>query len=220
MGIGLMLDWAVEFGTAVVSVEYRTAPEDPDPAPIEDCYAGLVWTAEHASELGLDPGRVVAVGSSAGGGLVAGVALMARDNKGPALLGQMLMSPMLDDRNLTPSSNMLIGDGTWDRTSNDTCWEALLGDRHGGPDVSIYAAPSRAGDLSGLPPTFIDVGSVDLFRDEDIEFANNIWLAGGPAELHVWPGGFHGFDELAPQAPLSQAALRARGAWLQRLLAP
>jgi acetyl esterase/lipase len=220
MGIELMLDWAVEFGTAVISVEYRVAPEHPDPAPIEDCYAGLVWTSEHACELGLDPLRLVLAGSSAGGGLAAGVSFLARDNAGPPLLGQLLMCPMLDDRNLTPSSTMLDGEGTWDRTSNDTSWEGLLGDRRGGPDVSIYAAPSRATDLSGLPPTFIDVGTVEIFRDEDVDFARAIWLAGGSAELHVWPGGFHGFEEFAPQATLSQACITARAAWLRRLLAP
>nr|MDT0658572.1 alpha/beta hydrolase [Micromonospora sp. DSM 115978] len=217
-GLPAMLDWAQELGLVVVSVEYRLAPEHPDPAPVQDCYAGLVWTAEHAEELGIDPDRILIAGGSAGGGLAAGVALMARDLGGPALIGQVLICPMIDDRNDTPSSLQMAGLGVWDRTSNDTGWTALLGDRRGGPDVSPYAAPARATDLTGLPPAFIDVGSAETFRDEDVSYATRIWQAGGRAELHVWPGGFHGFDGLAPQAALSQEAQAARLRWLRRLL--
>jgi acetyl esterase/lipase len=219
-GIDPVLDWAQAFGAVVVSVEYRLAPEHPDPAPVEDCYAGLVWTAAHAGELGVDPGRILIAGASAGGGLAAGVALIARDRGGPALIGQMLMCPMLDDRNETPSSHELNGEGIWDRTSNLTGWSALLGDRRGGPAVSPYAAPARATDLSGLPPAFVDVGSVEIFRDEDIAYANRICQAGGQAELHVWPGGFHGFDLIVPRAALSRAARAARNGWVGRLLRP
>ncbi|WP_119731376.1 alpha/beta hydrolase [Thermomonospora amylolytica] len=217
-GLDEMLDWAQEFGCAVVSVEYRLAPEHPHPAPVEDCYAGLVWTAEHAAELGIDPERIVVAGSSAGGGLAAALALMARDRGGPALLGQVLLSPMLDDRNDTVSSHQMAGLGIWDRTANDTGWTALLGDARGGPEVSPYAAPARAEDLSGLPPAFIDVGSAETFRDEDVTYATRIWQAGGRAELHVWPGGFHGFDQMAPHTALSQEARAARLRWLGRLL--
>src|SRR5689334_12990541 len=110
----------------------------------------------------------------------------------------MLIYPMLDDRNDTASAWQMAGRGIWDRTANDTGWTALLGAARGGPDVSPYAAPARASDLSGLPPAFIDVGSAETFRDEDIAYANRIWLAGGQAELHVWPGCFHGFDGMAP----------------------
>ncbi|WP_326731634.1 alpha/beta hydrolase [Streptomyces phaeochromogenes] len=216
--VGDLLDWALEFGAVVVSVEYRLAPEHPDPAPIEDCYAGLVWTAEHAIELGIDPERLLIAGTSAGGGLAAGTALMARDRGGPALFGQLLMQPMLDDRMRTHSSLMLDGEATWDSTSNRTGWTALLGDRRGGPDVSVYAAPGRATDLSGLPPAFIDIGSVDTFRDEAVAYAGGIWQAGGSAELHVWPGGYHGFNVLAPQAALSKATHLARTDWLRRTL--
>ncbi|WP_326731616.1 alpha/beta hydrolase [Streptomyces phaeochromogenes] len=217
-GIEPYLDWAVEFGLIVVSVEYRLAPEHPDPAPVEDCYAGLLWTAEHAEELGIDPARLLISGASAGGGLAAGVALMARDRVGPTLAGQLLVCPMIDDRNETPSSFMLEGEGVWDRTSNLTGWNALLGDRRGGPDVSTYAAPARETDLSGLPPAFIDVGEVEVFRDEAVDYAGRIWRAGGSAELHIWPGGVHGFDTIFPQAAVSQAAQSARTDWLHRLL--
>ncbi|MCE0767729.1 alpha/beta hydrolase [Pseudonocardia kujensis] len=218
-GVDTVLDWAVDSGAVVVSVEYRLAPENPDPAPIEDCYAGLLWTHEHAAEIQGDPDRIVVVGTSAGGGLAAGVSLLARDRGGPRLLGQLLMCPMLDDRFITPSSQELHGDGIWDATSNTTGWNALLGERRGGDDVSIYAAPARATDLTGLPPAFIDVGSVETFRDEDIDYAARLLQAGVPCELHVWPGGFHGFVGMAPDASLSQSASSTRGAWVRRLLA-
>jgi len=217
-GVLKVLEWAEELQLAVVSVEYRLAPETPHPGPVEDCYAGLVWTAKHAEELGIDPDRIVIAGISAGGGLAAAVTLMARDRGGPALAGQMLMCPMLDDRNDTPSVRQMTGLGVWDHTSNQTGWTALLGPARGGPDVSPYAAPARAGDLSGLPPAFIDVGSAETFRDEDVTYASRIWQAGGVAELHVWPGGFHGFTGMAPQAALSLEALAAQLSWLRRLL--
>ncbi len=217
-GLPLMMDWAEELHLAVVSVEYRLAPETPHPGPVEDCYAGLSWTAEHADELGIDPDRIVTVGISAGGGLAAAVALMARDRGGPALAGQMLMCSMLDDRNDTPSARQMAGLGVWDHTSNETGWTALLGAARGGPDVSPYAAPARAGDVSGLPPAFIDVGSAETYRDEDVTYASRIWQAGGVAELHVWPGGFHGVTGLAPLAAVSQAAPAAQLNWLRHLL--
>jgi acetyl esterase/lipase len=219
LGVTEMLDWAQELGLAVVSVEYRLAPEHPHPAPVEDCYAGLVWTASHADELGVDPDRILVVGASAGGGLAAAVALLARDRGGPVLFGQMLIYPMLDDRNDTPSAVQMAGLGIWDRTANETGWTALLGDERGGPNVSPYAAPARATDLSGLPSAFIDVGSAETFRDEDVAYASHIWQAGGKAELHVWPGAFHGFDGLSPQAAISQHARAARQNWLHRLFA-
>jgi len=215
-----MLDLAAPLGMAVVSVEYRLAPETPHPGPVEDCYAGLVWVAAHADELGIDPGRIVVGGMSAGGGLAAATTLLARDRGGPAILAQMLLSPMLDDRNDSPSARQMRGLGIWDRSSNETGWNALLGDDvRGGPDVSPYAAPARAADLSGLPPAFIDVGSAETFRDEDVAQASRMWQAGGRVELHVWPGGFHGFDVVAPGAVISQDAVAARAAWLRRQLA-
>ncbi|MBM2616211.1 alpha/beta hydrolase [Actinoplanes sp. LDG1-06] len=216
-GLVEMIDLAEPLGMAVVSVEYRLAPETPHPGPVADCYAGLVWTSAHAAELNIDPRRIVVAGASAGGGLTAGVTLMARDHDGPAVVAQMLLSPMLDDRNDTPSARQMRGLGIWDRSSNETGWNALLGDGvRGGPDVSPYAAPARAENLSGLPPTFVDVGSAETFRDEDVAYASRIWQAGGRVELHVWPGGFHGFDVVAPDAAISRDAIAARVAWLRR----
>ena len=214
--LGDVLELAEVAGAAVVSVEYRLAPEAPHPGPVEDCYAGLSWTARAR---GIDPERIVLIGSSAGGGIAAALALMARDRHGPALAGQLLMCPMLDDRNDSPSVLQMAALRTWNRADNELGWTTLLGDARGGPDVSPYAAPARATDLSGLPPAFIDVGSADSFRDEDLDYASRIWLAGGVAELHVWPGGYHGSDGLAPHAALSKAAAAARAQWLARLLA-
>lgn len=217
-GAAALFDWIVQYNAVAVSVEYRLAPEFPDPYPVEDCYAGLLWTAENATSLGIDPDRLLIVGGSAGGGLAAGVALLARDRSGPALCGQLLMYPMIDDRDETVSTVQIDGVGVWDRGSNVTGWDALLGERRGTADVSIYAAPARARDLSGLPPAFIDCGSAEVFRDEDVAYASTIWACGGEAELHVWPGGFHAFEGFAPQAALSRAMIAARNDWVRRIL--
>jgi acetyl esterase/lipase len=216
-----LLVGAVEkLGMAIVSVEYRLAPEHPDPAPIEDCYAGLVWTAAHASDYGIDGNRIAVGGPSAGGGLAAGTALLARDRGGPQLAFQLLLEPMLDDRSLTPSSTQYDGNTVWDRKANAQGWSSLLGDRVGGASVSPYAAPARATDLSGLPPTFIDVGEVETFRDECIEYACRLFAAGIPTELHVYPGAFHGFDLMAPDSAIGRVAWNLRWAAVARALKP
>ncbi|MFF1561690.1 alpha/beta hydrolase [Streptomyces sp. NPDC058279] len=214
----LLREWALPLGLAVVSVAYRLAPRTRYPGQLEDCYAGLCWASEHAAALGVDADRVVIGGKSAGGGLAAALALFARDRGGPRAIGQLLLCPMLDDRNDSFSAHQMAGVDLWDRTSNATAWQAVLGDRYGAPDVPPYAAPARATDLSGLPPAYIDVGSAETFRDEDVAYAQAIWRAGGRAELHVWPGGFHGFDTFAPEAALSRDAREARTRWLRRVL--
>ncbi len=217
-GVDLALEWVQFFNGVAVSVEYRLAPEHPDPAPIHDCYAGLVWTAALAGELGFDPGRLIVAGGSAGGGLAAGTALMARDNGGPALAAQILATPMLDDRNETISSYQIDGIGVWDRGCNEVGWNALLGDRRKTDQVSMYAAPARATDLSGLPPTYVDCGSAEVFRDEDVAYASAIWAAGGIAELHIWAGGYHAFEAIVPQAAVSVAAHETRMQFVARIL--
>lgn len=216
--LGEALDWVERLGVVLVSVEYRLAPEHPDPAPVEDCYAGLLWLFDQAAALGVDPERIVVAGSSAGGGLAAGTALLARDRSGPAPLGQVLVYPMLDERNDSVSARQFAGLGVWDRGSNDTGWTALLGDRRGTDAVTPYASPARAASLSGLPQTYIDVGSTETFRDEAVAYASRLWRDGVQAELHVWPGVFHGFDGMLPDAPVSIAARRARREWLERVL--
>ena len=202
-------------GAVVVSVEYRLAPEHPHPAPVEDCYAGLVWTASHAAELGIDPQRLALYGGSAGGGLVLGCALLARDRGGPALKFMMPIYPMIDDRNETPSSQEITDVGIWDRAGNIEAWAWYLG----GKPADQYAAPARAQDVSGLPPAFIDVGTVDLFRDEDIAFAQRLMQAGVPTELVVNPGSYHASEVFAPEAALSQRIWARRVEALRRALA-
>ncbi|WP_123733229.1 alpha/beta hydrolase [Rathayibacter sp. PhB152] len=211
-------DWLLTHDVVLVTVDYRLAPEHPDPYPVEDCYAGLVWTAEHADALGVDPDRIVLVGQSAGGGLAAGTALLARDRRGPSVLAQILISPMLDDSDSTVSTRQIDGIGVAGRAMTRFGWDAYLGARRGGEDVSVYAAPARAGDLSGLPQAYLDCGSAEVFRDETVAYASRLWEAGVQAELHVWPGAFHGFTSMMPGAELSRAAVTALARWTTRLL--
>ncbi|MFM9500314.1 alpha/beta hydrolase [Streptomyces galilaeus] len=219
VGIAPIVNYVEQLDAVVVTVEYRLAPENPAPAQVEDAYAALKWTAEHAGELGFDPAKLITVGGSAGGGLAAAITLKARDDSdGPALAGQLLMYPMLDDRNETVSSHQIDGIGVWDRTSNFTGWNAVLGDRRGTDDVSIYEAPSRATDLSGLPPTYLEVGSAEVFRDEVVAYASSIWAAGGSADLHVWAGGFHLYELVAADTVIGTASREARTSWVRRTL--
>jgi acetyl esterase/lipase len=204
-----------QVGAVVVSVDYRLAPEHPHPAPVEDCYAGLTWMARSAGELGIDPERLAVYGGSAGGGLTIAVSLLARDRGFPAIRFQMPIYPMIDDRNETPSSHEITDIGLWDRAGNIEAWKWYLGD--GKPDQ--YAAPARAEDLTGLPPTFIDVGTVDLFRDEDITFAMRLMQAGVPTELHVNPGVYHAAEVFAPECELSGVIWARRIEALRRALA-
>lgn len=215
---GRVIDLVARHGVIGVNVEYRLAPEHPYPAGVEDNYAATVWAAEHATELGADPERLIVMGGSAGGGFAAAVSLMARDRGGPRIAGQLLLCPMIDNTNTTASSLQYDGIGTWTRDANLLAWKCVLGaDLAYSADAPAYAAPSRAGDLSGLPPAFIEAGSAEMFRDENTEFASRIWAAGGDAELHVWSGGFHGFDMYAPGSELARAALASRDSWISRI---
>ncbi|GAA4562879.1 alpha/beta hydrolase [Planotetraspora kaengkrachanensis] len=218
--IDIPLEWLDLLRAVVVTVDYRLAPEAGGITAVEDCYQGLSWVADHADDLGIDPDRIVVAGASAGGGLAAGVALMARDRGTPAIAAQMLICPMLDHRNATTSSRQYAGEpGVWTRETNAFAWNAVLGDLTD-DQVPGYLSPARAEDLSGLPMTYIDAGSAEVFRDEDVDYATRIWAAGGQAELHVWAGGFHGFDALFPDARLSTAARRTRTEWLARTVDP
>lgn len=218
-GLDLVLDWVDQLGVALITVEYRLAPEFGDPYAREDMYAALEWVHAHATELDVRADRILAAGASAGGGLAAGLALAARDRGGPPLCGQLLDYPMLDDRNQSASVFQFDGVGVWDRVSNETGWRALLGDDRGTDRVSPYAAPSRAVDLSDLPPAFIDVGSAEIFRDEAIAYADAIWRAGGDAELHVWSGAFHACDIFAPHTSVGRAMIATRNTWVEKILA-
>ena len=198
----------------VVSVEYRLAPEHPHPAPVQDCYAALKWMAQNADELAFDMDRLAVVGGSAGGGLTIATTMMARDKGFPRICFQMPLYPMIDDRNETPSSYEIMDVGIWDREGNVEAWQWYLG----GKPADDYAAPARAENLAGLPPTFIDVGELDLFRDEDIQFAARLIQAGVPTELHVYPGAYHASEVFAPEAALSQSILARRTEALLRAL--
>lgn len=209
-------EWVAELGIALVSISPRVGPEDPHPAQVEDAYAGLVWISEHANELGIDRDNIMIYGKSGGGGVAAATALMARDRGGPALTHQILIYPMIDDREVTVSSG--FENPGWPRASNRVGWAAILGDARGGPDVSPYAAPARATDLRGLPPTYMEVGGSEVFRDEDIDYAARLSQAGVPTELHVWVGGFHGYEIFAPDIEIGRATLAARTSYVRRAL--
>ena len=183
--------YCTRFPCVGVSVEYRLAPETPYPGPLEDCYVGLKWTYDHSEELGIDRERIGIAGTSAGGGLAAALGLLARDRAEVPLSFQLLQCPMIDDQQVT-SSSRLDGLPIWSRESNEFGWKSYLGDLYGADDIPIYAAPARATDLSGLPPTMVIVGGADGFRDEDIEYATRLNQSGVPTELHVLPGAPHG----------------------------
>ncbi|PGH11601.1 hypothetical protein AJ80_07071 [Polytolypa hystricis UAMH7299] len=222
LGMSVVADWIEELDATCVSVEYRLAPEYPYPTPLEDCYAGLKWVEANLAMLGIDKSRLMIVGQSAGGGLAAALAILARDRGGPHICAQLLMCPMLDHRNTSVSVQQFSNEGTWSQKNNQTGWTCYLGD-HGKAEteqVDILASVGRAtvANLLNLPSTFIDVGSAETFRDEDVAYANLLWEAGVQVELHVWPGGIHGFDLLLPTADLSQRAIQTRTAWVKTIL--
>jgi acetyl esterase/lipase len=205
-------------GCVAVSVDYRLAPEHPFPAPVEDCYAGLKWLFAHADEFEVEPSRIAIGGASGGGGLAAGLALLVRDRGEMQVAFQLLIYPMIDDRNVTPASYAITDPRMWNRESNRLGWRAYLGRDGGGADVSPYAAAARATDLKNLPPAYIPVGALDLFVDENIEYAQRLIQAGVPTELHVYPGAFHGFDVFAPSARVSKQFKAERDDAVRRAL--
>jgi acetyl esterase/lipase len=202
-------DYVATSGVPMLMMDYRIAPEHPHPTPVEDCYAALRWLADNAVTLGVDPARIGVMGDSAGGGLAAGVCLLARDRGGPPVAQQLLIYPMLDDHANTPDPQLLPF-LTWTYDDNVTGWAALLGASAGTDMAPPYAAPARATDLTGLPDTYIDVGDLDIFRDEDIAYARRLSDAGVPTELHLHPGCPHAFEILARGADVSRRAIGDR----------
>ncbi len=201
-------------GCAVVSVGYRLAPEATFREIISDSFIALNWMVDQAPDLGIDRRRVAIGGRSAGGGLSAGLALYNRDNNGPELAFQLLIYPMLDDRHETPSSREITQPAVWNREVSIKAWKMYLGDDFGSEDVSPYAAPTRAADLSGLPPALVTVGTLDLFRDENIDYARSLLAAGVATELQVYARVYHGAETKAPEADVSR---RMRRGYLEPL---
>ncbi len=193
-----------DVGCVVVSVEYRLAPEHPYPAPLEDCYTGLKWLVTNAAKLKIDPERVAIMGPSAGGGLAAGLSLLVRDRKEIKVAYQVLIYPMIDDTNVKSAKAAKKDCYVWSRANNLAGWKAYLGKKFGAATVPIYAAPARAKNLAGLPPTYLCTGDMDLFLLEDLAYARKLAEAGVPLDLHVYPGAFHGFDSFVPTADVAQ----------------
>ncbi|MDC0707090.1 alpha/beta hydrolase [Stigmatella sp. ncwal1] len=207
-------------GCVIVSVDYRLAPETPFPGPLEDCYAALRWLHANAAQLGVDASRIAIGGESAGGGLAAALGLMLRDRGDVPIIFQALIYPMIDDRTASgvdPASH--VGEFFWTRASNRFGWECLLGHAPGDADVSPYAAPARALSLAGLPPTLMSVGALDLFVEENVEYARRLLVAGVPTELHVYPRAVHAFN-LVEQTQVAQAFMNDHEQALRRALHP
>ena len=214
---GSCIPFAEQVGCTIVSVDYRMAPEHPAPAGTEDCHAALLWMVENAEELGIDTNRIAIGGASAGGGMAASLALMNRDRSGSGLKLQLLIYPMIDDTHDTPSGHFVTHPNTWNRDISLKAWKMYIGDND--DEVSPYAAASRATDLSNLPPAYITVGTMDLFRDENIIYASRLLATGIPTELQVFPGVFHGAEAFAPMAAVSQRMHQGKVGALQRALA-
>ncbi|MBQ3456331.1 MAG: alpha/beta hydrolase [Synergistaceae bacterium] len=195
---GLCIRIAKEIGCIIANPDYRLAPEHPYPADVEDCYAALKWLAENPR---VRKDRIAVAGGSAGGGLTVSVTLVARDKKYPVIHFQMPLYSQLDYRNITPSSNQITDHRCWCKDFNILAWKLYLANVSG--DVPSYASPAMAEDLSGLPPAYIMVGTLDPFRDEDMTYAQRLMEAGVPVELHVIAGGTHAFEGVYPESPLS-----------------
>lgn len=212
---------ADQLGAVVVSVDYRLAPETQHPGPVEDCYAALVWLHDHAEELDVDPARIGVKGESAGGGLAAALSLLARDRGGPGLAFSHLIYPMLDDRTVTSDDPApYAGEFVWAPANNRFGWESLLGGPAGAAEASPYAVPARAADLVGLPPTYIATGSLDLFLEEDLDYARRLLRAGVPTEVHVYAGAFHAFQAAEHAEVVQQATLDSMRALRRTMDAP
>lgn len=209
---------AVELDCVIVSVEYRLAPETRFPGALEDCYAALGWMMANARALGVDPRRVGVMGESAGGGHAAALALYARDKGEHTIAFQHLFYPMLDDRTcVVKNPHPFTGEFVWTAQKNQFGWQALLGVEPGSDGVSPYASPARADNLAGLPPTYIATGALDLFLEEDMDYARRLLRAGVPTEFHIYPGAYHGFDFVAASA-VAKTSRRDRHAALAKAL--
>ncbi|WP_405471554.1 alpha/beta hydrolase [Streptomyces canus] len=210
--------FARELGITVAAVRYRLGPDHPAPAAVEDAYAALCGLADRADDLHIDVDRIAIGGASAGGGLAAALALLAHDRAEIRPAFQLLLYPMLDDRTTTRTDLDSLKVRVWTPKSNRYGWSSYLGDAVAGPDVSPYSAAARREDLTGLPPAWIGVGTLDLFHDEDVEYARRLSDSGVPCDLDVIPGAFHGFDLVFPKAEISREFWRRQAAALKGAL--
>jgi acetyl esterase/lipase len=201
--LALCARYAQRLDLVIVAVDYRLAPEHPYPTPLDDCFSAFEFIHREASSLGIDPARIVIGGASAGGGLAASLTLLIHDRRRPAPALQLLVYPMLDDRTISPSVERRFH-RLWNRRSNEFGWRSYLGKTPGGPDVPDHAAPARREDLSGLPPAWIGVGTLDLFHDEDLVYAARLRDAGISTTVEIVPGAFHGFDAVMPAKPVAK----------------
>ncbi|KAL4801821.1 Alpha/Beta hydrolase protein [Aspergillus unguis] len=215
-GLNTLFGIIESLGAVVIGAEYRLTPEHPQPAPVEDSYAAFLWAYANASKIGFNPNKLVTTGGSAGGNLTAAVSYLARDRAGPKILGQLLLYPWLSDATTSTSLEQFGDVRPWTKEDNADALDFALGKNR--EHASIYTLPATETNLAGLPPTYLDVGEADVFRDQDIDYANALWKAGVQTELHVWPGAWHAFDTFAPEAEISKRAMKARLEWLQRLV--
>jgi acetyl esterase/lipase len=207
--------FAETLGIVVAAVDYRLAPEHRFPEPLEDCHDALVWLARQPH---VDPTRIAVGGASAGGGLAAALSLLAHERGEVPVAFQLLTYPMLDDRTATRTDLDESHFRLWNNEANRFGWQSYTGYPAGSVKVSGLAAPSRYDDLSGLPPAWIGVGSLDLFHDESIAYASRFREAGVECELNVVEGAFHGFDVIRPKAEVSIAFRTSQDAALAAAL--
>jgi acetyl esterase/lipase len=218
MDDGRCAQFVRELGISIVSVDYRYAPKHPFPAGLEDSYSALLWIQSHAQQLGVDPKRIAIGGASAGAGLAAALVQLAHDRQEIKPVFQLLIYPMLDDRTVLRTEIDDSNSIAWNQKSNQYGWESYLGKKCGAEDVPAYSVPARRTDLSGLPPTWIGVGTVDLFHDEDAAYAQRLKECGVDCEIYIVPGAFHGFDVFDPQVPIVQEFQKAHIAALKKYL--
>jgi len=213
-------EYVRELGCTVISVAYRCAPKHPFPAGLDDSYSALRWVVSHSQELHIDPRCIAIGGASAGGGLAAALVQLAYDRHEIKPIFQFLVYPMLDDRTVLRGDIDDSHNVTWTQKSNRFGWESYLGRQCGAEDLPAYSVPARRQDLSGLPPTWIGVGSLDIFHDEDVAYGQRLRACGIRCEIDVIPGAFHGFDVIDPQIPIVQDFRKMQIAALRKYLLP
>ena len=216
----LCIQYVRELGIIVISVDYRYAPEHPFPAGLNDSYSALTWINSNAPQLGIDAHRIAVGGDSAGGGLAAALVQFACDKKEVKPIFQLLVYAMLDDRSAIRTDLLENDYLTWNQKSNRFAWESYLMKECGAIDVPPYSVPARREDLSGLPPTWIGVGTLDLFHEEDVTYAQRLKNCGVPCELHVVPGAFHGFVMAGLQVKVVQDFRNSQIAVMRKYLFP